>query len=325
MFRFITIIYSRYVKTLKINYLKYIFLIVVLLAIIISYIGLIQSFTNRYEYTLNTKNDDKSTEVHDEHNKLGDLRYSDNPDNFTLSLNKNLVDEGDFFTLSWTPSKGADNYSVYSSSKNITQIDGDSTLIKSNLTRLNYSIIASNLGVLYYVVVAYNKSGNTLSNCVKIQVVEEMVSGNGNGLGGEMLSINFPLNSILIIGIIMLLSFSSIMLYKAKRRHIFNPKNQEFQTERIQGVKKLKASVDIVDETINNTKLLNSVEEGKDLSKFELNSISTDFFNRVDKFKWSQENQKVQFIKEMLTLTPEERDDIINYMGEKSKDDDFTY
>ena len=325
MFRFITIIYSRYVKTPINNYLKYISLILVLLAIIISYIGLIQTFTNRYEYTLNTKNDDKSTEVHDEHNKLGELRFSDNPDNFTLSLNKNLVDEGDFFTLSWTPSGGADNYSVYSSSKNITQIDGDSTLIKSNLTRLNYSIIASNLGVLYYVVVAYNKSGNTLSNCVKIQVVEGDGSSDRKSLGGDFLSINFSLISILVIGIIMLLSFSSIMLYKAKRKYNFNLKNNENQSERFQAVKKLKSSTDIVDKTINNTNLINTIEEGKDLSKFELSSISTDFLSKVDKFKWNQENQKEQFIQEMLTLTPEERDDIIKYMGEKSKNDNFTY
>lgn len=324
MFRFITIIYSRYVKTPINNYLKYISLILLLLAIIISYIGLIQSFTTRYEYTLNTKNDEKSTEVHDEHNKLEELRFSDKPDNFTLSLNKNLVDEGDFFTLSWTPSGGADNYSVYSSSKNITQIDGDSTLIKSNLTRLNYSIIASNLGVLYYVVVAYNKSGNTLSNCVKIQVVDGDGSSDRESLGGDFLSINFSLISILVIGIIMLLSFSSIMLYKAKRKYNFNLKNNEYQSERFQAVKKLKSSTDIVDEIINNTNLINSIEEGKDLSKFELSSISTDFLSKVDKFKWNQENQKEQFIQEMLTLTPEERDDIIKYMGEKSKNDNFT-
>ena len=161
------------------------------LAILISFIYLIQSFTNRYEYTLNTKNDDKSTEINDKNKDLGDLHNSDNPDNFTLSTNKNIVCEGGIFTLSWTPSEGADNYSVYSSPKNITKIDGDSTLVKNNLTRLNYSIIASDIGLLYYVIVAYNKSGATLSNCVKIQIIESEGSSEGKGLGGDFLSASF--------------------------------------------------------------------------------------------------------------------------------------
>ena len=52
--------------------------------------------------------------------------------------------------------------------------------------------------------------------------------------------------------------------------------------------------------------------------KYELDSITLDFFHKVDSFQWDDEKQKVEFISEMLALTPEERDDIINYMIEKS-------
>ncbi len=325
MFRFITLIYSKYLRTLINNYLKYLFLILVILAIVISYICVIQSFTHRYEYTLTTRNDENSTERFDINQKLEILRNSDNPGNFTLSTDKNIVLEEGIFTLFWTPSKGADNYSLYSSTKNITIIDGDCTLIKDNITRLNYTIVAGDIGLIFYIVEAYNKSGSTLSNSVKIQIIESGESSDSRDYGGDLLAESFFLIPILLIAIILLLSFSGIMRYKTKRRHFFDTTNEEIQPEEIQAIRNIKSGTEILNETISNSNILNLMEEGKDLSKFELSSTSPDFLYKVDKFKWNYESEKVEFIKEMLTLTPEEREDIINYMGEKSGKNDYTH
>ena len=342
------------------NYLKDIFLTLMILAILISYIHLIQSFTNRYEYTPNNKNDVELTGKGNKNlyfNVIENLRYSANPENFTLTINKNSAYEGEPFILSWTASIGADNYSIYSSIKNITKIDGNCTLIKKDLTRLNYTIIARDIGLIYYVVVAYNKSGDTLSNCVKINILESEGGGDNGDYGNEALFLGLPdiKNPLpfLIAAIMILFLFSSVMYYKVKRKNIVRPEDGIFpeykpvkyipiefkpnsyvdkdaykeygdkRVEDIQGIKRLKSVTTILNGTINNKNLLKSIEEARDLKKFELSSISPDFLNKVDKFKWDNERQKVEFIKEMFALTPEERDDIINYMIEKSNKDDF--
>ncbi|MFX1340497.1 MAG: hypothetical protein ACFFDK_17950 [Promethearchaeota archaeon] len=325
MFKFITIIYSKSLRTVINNYLKYIFLILIILTLVVSYICLIQSFTSRYEYTPSIKNDKNSAEITEKNKTLEILRNSDNPSNFKLSSDKNIVTEGGIFTLSWTPSKGAENYSIYSSTKNITIIDGDCTLIKENLTRLNHSIIAGDIGLIYYVVEAYNKSGSTLSNTVKIQIIESEGSSDKKAYSGDMLSATFVLIPILVIAIILLLSFSGIMRYKAKRRLLYAPTEEEFHDEEIKTIRNIKSGTEILNETINNSYLLDSIEQDKDLGKFELSSISSDFLTTVDKFKWDYETQKAEFIKEMLTLTPEEREDIINYMNQKSGKNDFIH
>ena len=107
MLKFVTLLYSKYLSTPIHNFLKYLFLILVILALVISYVCVIQSFTPRYEYTLNTGIDENTTTRFDKSQKLEMLRNSDNPGNFTLSTDKNIVVEEGIFTLSWIPSKGA--------------------------------------------------------------------------------------------------------------------------------------------------------------------------------------------------------------------------
>lgn len=308
------------------NYHKAILLVIIILIISISSIYLLQISNYHCNYSINRKKIGDMTEKSKTDNNLGILQPSDNPSNFFLTTDKNVVYEGGNITFFWTASEGADNYSLYVSTKNTTTIDENCLLIIEGLTKLNYSIKTSDSGIRYYVVVAYNESGNTLSNCVKISIVEIDDSDGKGDLSTEMLS--GPLIIILIIGIVFILSITAIVRYREKKRLIFRPPSEHIsydeKDEDFQSIKKPKNAREIINELINNEDILDWINQEKDLKKFELSSISTDFLNKVDIFRWTDLTQKIQFIKEMLALTPKERDDVISYMMERSKKEDLS-
>jgi ABC-type transport system substrate-binding protein len=111
--------------------------------------------------------------------------------------------DGDF-NLVWTASDRADSYSVYQSSSFITAIDGSVTLLAGDLTTLTYAIENYPTGTYYFIVVATNDFGETLSNCIQIVV----------GLGG------FPegipgYEPFMILGII---AVSTLLIMKKIRK-----------------------------------------------------------------------------------------------------------
>lgn len=299
--------------------------------LIISTIPFMVIPSNSSLYIENNEMDD-----HEFHDKTisNDLCESDNPGNFTLSIDRELVEEEESFSLIWTASDGAENYSVYESAKNITKIDGNSTLIAEGLTRLNYSKIAYGVGIKYYVIVARNSSGDTLSNCVSI-IIEESEESEDDRDGDGGLLFALPPPQFLLIGIILFLSISGIMYYKIRKDkfrephpgipHTFERTGKKSFEKSMNGAfhvdKKVKPAKEIIKEVIKNETLLKLVEEGKSLKDNELSSISEDYLKKVDKIPWESEDEKIDFITEMLSLTPEERDDIIDYMLEKSKMD----
>ena len=130
---------------------NYIIFIVVILIIQVSSVCFAPSTTEHYSYSKSKAKDGDLEEENIERKIREDLHSSENPDNFTLSSDKSWVFVSFNFTLSWTVSEGADNYSIYVSTRNITIIDGNSTLIKDGLTKLNHSLVASNIGLKYYV------------------------------------------------------------------------------------------------------------------------------------------------------------------------------
>ena len=105
------------------------------------------------------------------------------PDPFTLSSDAETPDTDGSFNLTWTSSALADNYSVYHHYSYITEINGSLTLLADEITEL--SLILSNYlnGSYYFIVVAHNNNGDTLSNCIKI-IVEIPPQGDGDGDGG---------------------------------------------------------------------------------------------------------------------------------------------
>ena len=93
-----------------------------------------------------------------------------------LSSNAGNPDNDGAFDLNWTASYGASNYSVYRHSSYITEINGSLTLLVNETTNLTLGLSGYNDGKYYFIVIAYNNYGDTLSNC--ITVVVNLTPGN---------------------------------------------------------------------------------------------------------------------------------------------------
>ncbi|MHA2288320.1 MAG: ABC transporter substrate-binding protein [Promethearchaeota archaeon] len=97
--------------------------------------------------------------------------YSIAPGKFALSSNAGSPDLDGYFTLNWSESSGADNYSVYRDTSNINSLSGSPTVLAREITENTLTVNELFFGEKYYIVEAINASGNTLSNCLKITVV----------------------------------------------------------------------------------------------------------------------------------------------------------
>lgn len=91
------------------------------------------------------------------------------PGLFTLDIDADVPDMDGIVFLNWTESSNADNYSIYLYNHPIFEINESITLLKSNITALNFTLTLWK-GLHYIVVVAYNGSGSTLSNNVFVDV-----------------------------------------------------------------------------------------------------------------------------------------------------------
>ncbi len=93
------------------------------------------------------------------------------PGNFTLSSNAENPDSDGIFDLTWTISIRADNYSIFVYDKYITDINSSLINLASQTALSPYEISILINGIYYFVVVAYNNLGYTLSNCISIEVI----------------------------------------------------------------------------------------------------------------------------------------------------------
>jgi len=92
------------------------------------------------------------------------------PCNFILTSNAGSPDDDGTFNLYWTESIGAKNYSLYQYSYYITSLNETLTLLAEGLTNLSYSINHYDIGTYYFIAVAHNNSGDTLSNCISVTI-----------------------------------------------------------------------------------------------------------------------------------------------------------
>ncbi|MEJ2249397.1 MAG: extracellular solute-binding protein [Candidatus Lokiarchaeota archaeon] len=92
------------------------------------------------------------------------------PGIFTLTTDAENPDSDGTFHLTWTSSEWAENYSIYMYNRVITKINQSLTLITNQSANSPYLITGLDIGEYYYVIVAYNDLGSTLSNCVKVTV-----------------------------------------------------------------------------------------------------------------------------------------------------------
>lgn len=92
------------------------------------------------------------------------------PGNFILSSDADTPDTDGAFNLNWTVSEGADNYSIYSFGSLITMINTSLTIIANQTATSPFPITGLSKGLYYFVAVAYNETGETLSNNIWIEV-----------------------------------------------------------------------------------------------------------------------------------------------------------
>ncbi|MFX0139853.1 MAG: nitrous oxide reductase family maturation protein NosD [Candidatus Hodarchaeota archaeon] len=114
------------------------------------------------------------------------------------------------------------------------------------------------------------------------------------------------------------------MLKKSKSKNIQD--SDKFNLEKIS----VRTSNNIIDNIVHNQLLYQLYEKEQfesniDLfKKFELTSISDDILKKIDEIDWENDNEKESFIHELLALTPEERDEIVDYMLKKSKNNNYS-
>ena len=92
------------------------------------------------------------------------------PANFILSSDADNPESDGKFNLSWTISVGADKYSIFVYDKYITVINNSLINLASQIELSPYEISILLDGIYYYVIVAYNNLGYTVSNCISVKV-----------------------------------------------------------------------------------------------------------------------------------------------------------
>ncbi|MFX1568623.1 MAG: hypothetical protein ACFFCV_09665 [Promethearchaeota archaeon] len=89
---------------------------------------------------------------------------------FTLSTNATDPDTDGIFDLEWTNSVFAEDYSIYEYSSYISEINGSLTPIALDTTNMTKHLSGYSTGEYYFIAVAENMAGLTLSNCIHITV-----------------------------------------------------------------------------------------------------------------------------------------------------------
>jgi hypothetical protein len=93
------------------------------------------------------------------------------PRNVLLESDAGSPDNDGSFTLAWSAA-GAVNYTVYEYSGLITVINSSLGLpLASEITDITLPITGYSNGTYYFIIVAHNAYGDTLSNCLEIIVI----------------------------------------------------------------------------------------------------------------------------------------------------------
>lgn len=92
------------------------------------------------------------------------------PGDFILDSDAGTPDYDGSFNLNWSESESADSYSIFSHDSYITEINDTIELIAEDIKTTSYPIYGLYSGVYYYKAVAFNRNGNSSSNCIQIVV-----------------------------------------------------------------------------------------------------------------------------------------------------------
>lgn len=104
------------------------------------------------------------------------------PEPFDLSSDADIPYDSDgAFNLFWTESNGANNYSLFIHTNYITVINESVILVVEETTDQELLLSGYSNGRYYFIVVAYNDLGETLSNCISVVILYD---GGGGGIPG---------------------------------------------------------------------------------------------------------------------------------------------
>ncbi len=98
------------------------------------------------------------------------LKFTTLPGMFELNSNAESPDPDGTFTLEWTASIDADNYSLFQSDYPIADINGSVIELVSGFTNQTFAFTNISQGTYFYMVMAHNQDGTTNSNCLKIRI-----------------------------------------------------------------------------------------------------------------------------------------------------------
>ncbi|MFX1497936.1 MAG: DUF2341 domain-containing protein [Promethearchaeota archaeon] len=96
--------------------------------------------------------------------------YALPPEPFSLTSSAGTPDDDGDFVLIWDSSDGAKEYSVYQYDKVITEVNESLIILADGITDLNFPCSGYVDGSYYFIVVAQNEYGDTLSNYLHVEV-----------------------------------------------------------------------------------------------------------------------------------------------------------
>ncbi|MBY8983042.1 MAG: fibronectin type III domain-containing protein, partial [Candidatus Lokiarchaeota archaeon] len=156
----------------------------------------------------------------------------------------------------------------------------------------------------YYVVIAVDINGNPSSPSTKISVKIPSID---DSLVGLILTISVA------IAIMTSLLGSLYVLVKQKKQENIPKKYPNKSTDHRVFIK---SEVDVLDNSrlvhiFEDEQLIQRIDQFKDI---RITLLEEDFLENIEKFDWEDEIEKKTFIKEMLVLSPNERQRIIREM-----------
>jgi hypothetical protein len=92
------------------------------------------------------------------------------PSDFTLNNLTEIPNRDGIINVTWSHSVGAKNYSMFMSESVIQDVDVNGILVAKNITDYYYSVADISNGDYYFAIVAYNEAGETMSNCINVEV-----------------------------------------------------------------------------------------------------------------------------------------------------------
>ena len=92
------------------------------------------------------------------------------PEEFSLTTDAENPDTDGNFNITWTLSRGAESYSIFSSNSPISSLSQNLKLLKHQYDNSSYEITNLRKGNYYFIIASYNTSGITLSNSIYVNV-----------------------------------------------------------------------------------------------------------------------------------------------------------